>query len=157
MLQRRVDQIGAAAQQRGQRDGGLGEPLGPREQRSFRYPMPLEADLALGEYTLVAKVYYNTREKDAFFSVVYNDTVSLVPTPPSKDAQAKLIQAVVGGGGLLLLLLALSKRVGAAAKPKAAKKAAAAPAAADGGEANEWLAGTLAGSEGKKAKKSKKN
>ncbi len=40
-----------------------GESLGPREQRSFRYPMQVEADVPLGEYTLTCRTYYNTRDK----------------------------------------------------------------------------------------------
>ena len=40
-----------------------GHSLGPREQRSFRYPLPISAEMPLGEYLLVASAYYNTRDK----------------------------------------------------------------------------------------------
>ena len=56
-----------------------GQSLGPREQRSFRFPMPLDAEQKLGDYTLVARAFYNKRDKSPFVSAVVNDSVELVP------------------------------------------------------------------------------
>ena len=138
-----------------------GQPLGPLEQRSYRYPIPIDEEAALGEYTLVAKVHYNTRDKEPFVSLVCNETVELVPPLPSADAQLRMVQAALGIGALLLLALFGFRAVAPAAdaKSKPSKKKAAAGEAASGenpAATNEWLSGTLAGSERKSPKKAKK-
>lgn len=131
-----------------------GEPLGPREQRSFRFGFAPDAETALGEHKLVCHVYYNNREKDQFLSEVFNDTVTLVPAPPDLEARIKLAQTVVGVVAGLLLVVAIVSRIGGAmssgtsSKPKQAKASA-------GGETDEWLAATLAGSENRSPKKKK--
>lgn len=134
-----------------------GQPLGPLEQRSFRYPVELDAEMALGEYKLVAKIFYNTRDKEPFMSLVLDsEPVELVPPLPSGDAQAKMLQAAVGVAVVLVLGL-LGARTAAPAdskgKSSAAKKA---KEGGNGGGNNEWLSGTLAGTETRSPKKTKK-
>lgn len=133
-----------------------GQPLGPREQRSFRYPLVIDAETPLGEYTLVARAYYNTRDKEPFVSVVYNETNELVPPPPPPGAQLRMLQMALGGVGVVMLgALGVRQILGksAPAGKAAAKKAGAAAGTGDG---NEWLSGTLAGSENRSPKKKKK-
>lgn len=134
-----------------------GQSVGPREQRSFRYPMTLSEEAPLGEYTLIARAYYTSREKDPFVSVVYNETTTLVPPLPSPAAQLRMLQMALGGvGALVIALLVLRSRTPSGSPSKASKKAATTEgkAAATGG--NEWLSGTLAGSEHRSPKKGKK-
>jgi hypothetical protein len=136
-----------------------GQPLGPHEQRSFRFPITLDKEAALGEYSLDAKVYYNTRDKEPFVSTVLNETVELVPPLPTGDAQLRLLQAALGVVGVLVVIVLASRAAMSPAdgKGKAARKAKGdsagdASAVAD----NEWLRGTLAGSEGRSSKKTKR-
>jgi len=133
----------------------FGEPLNPREQRSFRFGFTPKEQLKLGDYRFVFSVYYTNKDKDPFVDVVYNETATLVVKPPSTEDT--LLYAAVGVGVLLLAVLLYAlvpKSKGAkkaAAKEAAAKKAPAAkatPAVAD-----EWLAGTLAGGVSPKKKK----
>jgi len=134
-----------------------GQSLGPHEQRSFRYPLPISAEMPLGQYTLIARAFYNTRDKEPFVSVVYNETTELVPPLPSPAAQLRMLQMALGGvGALLIALLVLRSRSPSGSPSKASKKAATTEGkyAAAGG--NEWLSGTLAGSESRSPKKGKK-
>lgn len=55
-----------------------GDPLGPREQRSFRYPFTPKKTLSPGEYRLTFSAFYNNRDKEPFSTVVYNETNVLV-------------------------------------------------------------------------------
>ncbi|KOO21140.1 hypothetical protein Ctob_001834 [Chrysochromulina tobinii] len=132
-----------------------GQPLGPREQRSFRYPLELDAEETLGTYKLEATAYYNDKEKYPFLNVVVNQSFELVPARPNRESQMQMLQMGLGGVGMLLILASVAKLLtggGGAAKAKegAAKKAKA-PAAVE----NEWLAGTLAGTENRSPKKDK--
>jgi hypothetical protein len=133
-----------------------GQSLAPQEQRSLRYPITLDKEAPLGEYTLVAKVYYNTRAKEPFVATVLNETVELVPPLPSGDAQLRMMQAALGLVGVLvvLLLIVRSSMASADAKGKPGKKAKS-NGAADPAANNEWLKGTLAGTEGRVPKKTK--
>lgn len=135
-----------------------GQSLGPLEQRSFRYPIPLDAEMALGEYTLVANIFYNTRDKEPFVSPVCKETVELVPPLPSADAQLRMMQAALGlvGGLVLILLVVRAAMPSADGKGKGAASKKAKAAADDAIAGNEWLSGTLAGSERRSPKKTKK-
>lgn len=69
------------------------EDLGAGIQRSFRYPIALDAETPLGEYQLVARVYYTaTRGQDPFVSLVCNETMELVPPLPTGNLQELLLQ-----------------------------------------------------------------
>jgi hypothetical protein len=135
-----------------------GQSLGPNEQRSFRFPMPLDRETPLGEYTLVASCYYNTRDKEPFVSEVVNEAITLTPEPPDKEGLMRMIQMGMGGLGTLLLLGVVAK--GVAGGNRAEKAAKPKKAAASGESAakptDEWLSGTLAGSETRSPKKKKK-
>lgn len=133
-----------------------GQPLGPFEQRSFRYPLPISAEMPLGQYTLIARAFYNTRDKEPFVSVVYNETTELVPPPPDKAAQMRMLQLGIGGVGALIVVVALARLLtggGSSASSKPKKAAAAGEASKAPG--NEWLSGTLAGTEQRSPKKGK--
>lgn len=113
-----------------------GEPLGPREQRTFRYAFTPDAELAPKEYRLIFKAYYADREKDVFSDIIYNDTAQLVPPPA--DRAALLLYGAVGLGGLLVLAAGsqLIKGSGAPAGARPSKKAAGkTPDSSD----SEWL------------------
>jgi len=130
-----------------------GQPLGPLEQRSFRFPITLDEETPLGEYTLVGKIFYALRDKTPFVSVVCNETVELVPPLPTSDMQRIILQMVLFAIGVLIFgITMIRSAIGPEAKAKASKKAKAASEAVGG---NEWLAGTLAGTEGRKPKKTK--
>jgi len=130
-----------------------GQSLGPHEQRSFRYPLTLEKEAVQKEYTLVAKVFYNTRDKEPFVSPIVEETVELVPPLPTSDMQRVILQMVLFAIGVLIFgITMIRSAIGPEAKAKASKKAKAASEAVGG---NEWLAGTLAGTEGRKPKKTK--
>lgn len=131
-----------------------GQPLGPREQRSFRFPIVLEEEAKLGEFTLTTSIYYNSREKDPFLAEVCKETVEVVPPLPSVDAQLRMLQVALGVVGLLIVvLLAVRGSSGGGSTTKVKKSAAEDPS---GAKSNEWLAGTLAHTEGKVPKKNKK-
>lgn len=119
-----------------------GEPLNPREQRSFRYGFTPKETLKLGEYRFVFSVYYTNKEKDPFVDVAFNETATLVAAPVSSEET--MMMAAVGGGVLLLgalgFMLMPTKGGKAPAADKAAKKAAGGSKA----EGDEWLAGTAA-------------
>ena len=135
-----------------------GQSLGPKEQRSFRFPMALGAEEKLGEYTLVARVYYMNREKEPFVTLAVNDGAELVPPLPTGDL-ARMVQIGLGVAGVLVLVVIVVKALfggassgsGGAAEKKAARKTA----KGEGGS-NEWLQGTLAGSENRSPKKTKR-
>lgn len=134
-----------------------GQSLGPLEQRSFRFPIELDAEMALGELTLTAKIYYNTRDKSPFVSLVLDgEAVELVPPLPSADAQIRMVLTGVGIAGVLALGYIVSKALSApteGAGGKASPSKAKAKKADSGG--NEWLSGTLAGAEKRASKKTK--
>lgn len=138
-----------------------GQSLGPREQRSFRFPMELDAEQKLGEYTLVARIYYATRDKQPFVTAVVHDVVELVPPLPTGELMKKL-QLGVGVAGVLALVALVGKALlgggssPAAGEKKSARKAAAAAPSGGGEPVNEWLKDTLAGSENKSPRKAKK-
>jgi len=62
-----------------------GDPLGPREQRSFRYPFVPSKKLSPGEYQMTFSVFYANRDKQPFSTVVYNEKNVLVAGPPEKS------------------------------------------------------------------------
>jgi len=118
-----------------------GQQLGSREQRSFRYPLPIDAETPLGEYTFVAQVFYNTKDKMPYVAVVYNETIELVPPLPDKDAQMlRAIQVGVGGGLVVLLALSAARLMlgGGGSAAKTSKKAASKESTA-APDANEWI------------------
>jgi len=136
-----------------------GQPLGPHEQRSFRYPIELDAEASLGQYTLVANAFYADKAKSPFVNLVVNDAVELVPTPPDRKAQLLMLQMGLGGVGVLLIIASVARLLlgggGEKGKGSVAKKAKSADAP-DAVQSNEWLKGTLAGSENRSPKKSKR-
>ena len=134
-----------------------GQSLGPMEQRSFRFPLTFDAEMALGEYTLIAKVYYNTRDKEPYVSLVCKETVELVPPLPTGMSSESMMQAALGLLGVIVLGLLGSKAAGGGgeAKPKAGKKGKA-EAEPDETKEDVWLAGTLAGAEKRSPRKAKK-
>ena len=129
-----------------------GQSLGPLEQRSFRFPIDLDAEMALGELTLVSKIYYNTRDKTPFVSLVCNEAVELVPPLPSADAQLRMLQAGLGVTGVLALAVLVSKALSA---PTDGKAGAGTPKGKKASGGNDWLSGTLAGTEKRASKKTK--
>lgn len=137
-----------------------GQPLGPLEQRSFRFPINLSDEMALGEYTLDAKIYYNTRDKEPYVSPALSEAVELVPALPSGDAQLRILQAALGVVAVLVVVLLAVRAMLPAADGKAkgggAKKPKLNDAELDAVVSNEWLAGTLAGTERRSPKKTKK-
>jgi len=58
-----------------------GEPLGPREQRSFRFPFVPKKTVTPAQYRLTFSAYYSNRDKEPFVSVVYNELNVLVAGP----------------------------------------------------------------------------
>jgi len=138
-----------------------GQSLGPLEQRSFRYPVTLDAEMALGEYKLIAKIYYNTRDKEPFVSPVVEEMVELVPPLPSGDALMRMLRESLLVVVCVVVVGLLGIRAVAPGETKG--KATAAKKAKEGGKpeldavaGNEWLASTLAGSERRSPKKTKK-
>lgn len=132
-----------------------GQPLGPREQRSFRYPMELDADTKLGEYTMVALAYYNDKQKSPFFSEVVKEPVTLVPALPDRKAQLHMVQVGLGAVGVLLIVASAAKLLGGGgekSKGSSSKKDSDKKAR---GAADDWLEGNLAGSANPSPKKSK--
>lgn len=61
-----------------------GDPLGPREQRSFRYPFVPSKKLSPGEYQMTFSVFYANRDKEPFSTEVYSGKQVLVAGPPEK-------------------------------------------------------------------------
>jgi len=62
-----------------------GDPLGPREQRSFRYPFVPNKKLSPGEYQMTFSVFYANRDKEGFSTEVYSGKQVLVAGPPEKS------------------------------------------------------------------------
>ena len=77
-----------------------------------------------------------------------NETTELVPPLPDKEAQARLVQIVVGGGAALMALLMVIRLLFGSSSKGDKKKAGATPAAAkaNGKPGDEWLAGTVSSS-----------
>lgn len=70
-----------------------GDPLGPREQRSFRYPFVPNKKLSPGEYQMTFSVFYANRDKEGFSTEVYSGKQVLVrasasPRLPLRSAPA---------------------------------------------------------------------
>jgi len=134
----------------------FGDPLPPREQRSFVYTFMPKAESKLGEYQLSFTAYYSAgKGLDPFLDVVYNETIELVPKPVEPD-ETMLYVAVGGGAGLLILVLGYLMMGGSKKAPASPTKKAAAKATSGGEDTSEWLAGTLAGTEGKRRGAKKK-
>jgi len=131
-----------------------GDALGPKEQRSVRFGFEPDEETAPGQYKLEFQIFYNNRDKDQFVETVFSETAELVPKPPSMDAKLLLIQ-VVGGGALLLVLLMLGLRSmgGKGSKPEKASKGESKGASPSAVAGDQWLAGTLAGTENQSPKK----
>jgi hypothetical protein len=129
-----------------------GEPLGPREQRSFQYLFTPDGELKTGSYRLVFKAYFQNRDKDRFLDVVYNETAELVPAPISNDDFMMMVGVGVSAGVLVLALAGLFLVPGK--KASSSKKGGKEKAAKNSGVQDEWLEGTCAtASPGKKKKK----
>ena len=114
-----------------------GEPLGPREQRTFRYAFTPDAELASKEYRLIFKAYYADREKDVFSDIIYNDTAQLVPPPA--DRGALLLYGAVGLGGLLVLAAGSQLIKGPSGAPAGAKPSKKAAGKTPDSSDSEWL------------------
>jgi hypothetical protein len=95
-----------------------GDPLAPREQRSFRYPFVPSKKLSPGEYQMTFSVFYADREKQPFSTVVYKDKNVLVPGPPEKSQLplAEIAIAVAVVLGLAIAYTSLAPLLGAAPK-----------------------------------------
>lgn len=83
-----------------------GDPLGPREQRSFRYPFVPSKKLSPGEYRLVFSAFYNNRDKEPFSTVVYNETNVLVPGPREPVPMPDMGTVAMGAAAVLLAVFA---------------------------------------------------
>ena len=59
-----------------------GDPLGPREQRSFRYPFVPNKKLSPGEYQMTFSVFYANRDKEGFSTEGYSGKQVLVRASP---------------------------------------------------------------------------
>lgn len=62
-----------------------GDPLGPREQRSFRYPFVPNKKLSPGEYQMTFSIFYANRDKEGFSTEVYSGKQVLAAGPPEKS------------------------------------------------------------------------
>lgn len=130
-----------------------GEPLNPREQRSFRYNFAPSAERKLGEYRLVFSAYYTNKEKDPFMDVVFNETIQLVAAPVSDEDMMRMLMYVVAGAvplllGALFIFCCKSK----AAEPASSKAKAGTKDSKDV-TSNEWLQNTSAASQERKKSK----
>ena len=147
-----------------------GQNVEPRQQRSFRFPIALAEDTPLGEYTLVAKIFYATRDKMPFVSPVCDEPTELVPALPKGDTAAMLMQAGIGGLVVLAVgALTMGGGKGGDAGKGGGKGGGRSRDGGSGGgggggggarpaevESSEWLRGTLAGTESTTPKKAKK-
>ena len=139
-----------------------GQALGPLEQRSLRIPLALDSEMAIGDYTLAIKLFYNTRDKENFVSNVLNETVELVHPPPLGGLQLlTMVQPAFGIAAVLLVGLLVSRVAvpSGDSKSKPGKKSKAGSKdgkAAEAAAGSEWLSGTLARTEKPTSKKSKK-
>merc|ERR1719353_1639405 len=123
-----------------------GDSLGPREQRSFRYPFVPSRKLSPGEYRVVFSAFYSNRNKEPFSTVVYNETNVLVPGPP-EPSELPLLNIAAGIAVVLGLAVAYTQLAPAMA-PKT-KSDDSRPA----DEVSQWLpknVDTMAGSPKKK-------
>lgn len=133
-----------------------GDPLGPREQRSVLFGFHPNEETPLGAYKLEFKVYYNNRDKDQFVDTVYAEAAELVAKPPSMEFQLLVIQSIGGCALVLLLVLLLVTKLGGGGKktkPEKAAKAEGKGASPSPVADDEWLSGTLAGTENQSPKK----
>lgn len=132
-----------------------GEPLGPRQQRSFRYPFVPNAELTPGKYLLAFTASYTNREKDIFQHLVCNETTELVLAPLTPMDKTIWI---VGGAAVAAVLLVVTCIMLCTGGIAGAKKEGKRGDKAEGASKltrhteNEWLQGTLAGSEKAKVK-----
>jgi len=129
-----------------------GESLNPREQRSFRYVFAPSEDRNLGDYRFVFSAYYKNKEKEPFMDVVFNETATVVPKPPSNEDTLTFYGSIAAAVALMGLVLYAFNGKSAAAEPK---KKAQTKESSEEPSKNEWLEGTMATS-GVKAKKGKK-
>jgi len=132
-----------------------GEPLGPREQRSFRFGFTPDETTPPGEYKLVFSVFYNNRDKDQFNDTVYDEPAVLVPAPPSLESKLKLIQGVVGAVFVIIVLVLFSSRSGKSSAEGTKASSSKAKASKATAAQDEWLGDTSAGSENREQKKRK--
>mmetsp|Transcript_2906 Transcript_2906/g.4941 ORF Transcript_2906/g.4941 Transcript_2906/m.4941 type:complete len:256 (-) Transcript_2906:561-1328(-) len=136
-----------------------GEPLAPREQRSFHYAFSPKAELKTGiEARLVFTAHYlSKREGEQYLDVVYNETIELIPKP--MDTDDKMVLVAGGAVAVVLVLVFLyvaAFRSKASSAPYSSKKAG---AKADGPPmpaVSEWLEGTPAANQNSRGKKVRK-
>jgi len=133
-----------------------GEPLGPREQRSFRFGFTPKEETPPGQYKLVFSVFYNNRDKDQFNDTVYEEAAELVPAPPSFDAQLKMIQGGIGAVFLVIVLGFFSSRGGGKSSGEAKATSSKAKSPKSGVAADEWLSATSAVNENRAQNGAKK-
>mmetsp|Transcript_2388 Transcript_2388/g.7796 ORF Transcript_2388/g.7796 Transcript_2388/m.7796 type:complete len:249 (+) Transcript_2388:50-796(+) len=145
-----LEELGSGKQLGKFRRQSFGEPLGPREQRSFRYLFVPPLSIKPDAYRLVFSIYYQNRDAAKFVDAIFNETASLVPaTDLGIDADMMLLAGGAAAGAAMLFAIGYLLSSGSGAPPAKAKKAAASAKASGNGEASEWLQGTAAGSEGK--------
>lgn len=133
-----------------------GEPLGPREQRSFRFPFVPKKMVSPAQYRLTFSAYYSNRDKEQFVSAVYNELNVLMAGPSEPMFKMPdLGDIAVPVAALLGLLVAYTSFAPAAGKGKGASKDTTKPT-----EPTQWLpqnADTIAASSpGKKTKSVRK-
>jgi len=132
-----------------------GESLGPREQRSFRFGFCPDEKIPPGKYRLKFTVLYNNREKDQFNDTVFDEIRELVPAP-SANVKLRLIQvSICGLLAIMVLFFVLSRRPG---KPPPASTKSSTKTKSSANSAvkqDEWLAATMAVTEGTTPKKRK--
>jgi len=112
-----------------------GDPLGPREQRSFRYQFVPNKKLSPGEYRIVFSAFYSNRDKEPFSTVVYNETNVLVPGPP-EPSELPLLNIAMGVAAALAIAIAYTQ-FSSAPTAKSAQSGDTRPAE----EATQWLPG----------------
>ena len=100
-----------------------------------------------------------TKDKDPFVSLVCNETAELVPPLPDGTMQQKILMGAGALAAVVLVSVLVSKALGGSAdeakggggggKGRGGNLSGGRPQATAGGDAagNEWLSGTLAGTE----------
>jgi len=122
--------------------GYYGETVSPSEIRSFLYNFFPDPMLEPRIYGLVISVYYTDLEGGNFSHVVFNNTIELIETDESMDAQTLFLYVgILGIAGLVGFLVYKSARVSKQKKgPRRVEYGTQKAVVLD----NDWLAGTSA-------------
>jgi len=122
--------------------GYYGETVSPSELRSFLYTFYPDPMLEPRQYGLVVSIYYTDAEGTNFTNVVFNNTINLVETDESIDAQALFLYVgILGVAGLVGFIVYKAARTTNKKKgPKRVEYGTQKSTVID----NEWLEGTSA-------------